>query len=75
MFGILEWVMIGAMCIVLFKLADAEDMSPWAWAAMTLVACLASTFIPLQFIRVGIAGGVMVALMTAKNLYDNRPGS
>ncbi len=71
----LEWIMIAAMCIILFKLADAEEMSPWGWGAMTFVTCLASTFIPLPFIRVGIAGGAMVALMTAKNLYDNRPGS
>ncbi len=60
MFG---WLMLGASCVIMFRVAEAEDRSGFFWAALTFLTCLlCSIFIPWPFIDIGI--GLFVSFMT-----------
>ncbi len=49
----LGWLMIAASVVIMFHVAEAEDRSPFLWAAITFVLCYgAAATIPLPFIDI-----------------------
>ena len=52
----IEIVLGIALCVVMGKIASADNQSPWVWGIVTFVLCAASLLIPLPFLRIGIAG-------------------
>ena len=61
---IFEIVAIIAACIGMGRLAESQGDSAMKWWLITLGACLVSLFIPLPFLRVLLAVGVVFGLMT-----------
>ncbi|MEM0914738.1 MAG: hypothetical protein AAGB29_12775 [Planctomycetota bacterium] len=66
----IEIVMIIAACVLMWRVAAADDHSPIIWMVVTLGICLAALLIPLPFIRIIIAVivafGVMIAVKAVK---------
>ena len=62
--------MLVASCVVMFKVAEAEDRSGLVWAGLTLLACLGcSALIPLPFVGVAVGLVASFAAMFALNLF------
>ncbi len=52
-----------AACVIMSKIASADDESPILWGVVTFGLCCLSVFIPLPFLRILIAWGASFALM------------
>ncbi len=59
---------VAAMC----KIASADDQSPIIWGAVTLLLIIGSFFIPMPFLRVGLAFVVAVVAMIGYKVAANR---
>ena len=67
----LEWVMIIALCVFMYRPAVHEDLSGWFWVLITFALCIGSLFIPLPFLRIIIAGvAAFGAMLVFKMLGD-----
>lgn len=67
-----ELIIVIAMCVVMAKLADAEDRSGILWGSLTLVLCLGSFGIPFPFVRVIAAGVAAFVLMIVSKIIAER---
>ena len=67
-----EMLMIIAAVVLMVKVADFEDQSKLGWGVITLLLCIASLFMPLPFIRVGIAVVLAFAAMTTYKIIAKR---
>ena len=62
-----------ATIVAMVKIASADDQSPLLWGLVTfLVVTACVVFIPLAFIRVGIAFVVSLAAMIVYKIVKNR---
>ena len=60
-----------AACVLMAKIASADDESPMIWGLATFALCFLSLFIPIPFIRILIAWGASFALMiVVKSIRD-----
>ena len=61
-------IVIAALCVTAFRVADVEDMSPWIWTGLMLGLCLlCAVVIPLPFINLIVAAVIwVIAFMVAK---------
>ena len=48
------FLMIGA-CVVMARIASADDQIPWLWGLVCAGLCFLGLLLPLPFLRVGIA--------------------
>lgn len=56
------WMIIAAI-VSLVKIAEIDDLNPWAWCLISVAAIFASMMLPLPLIRVFLAWvGVLVAM-------------
>ncbi|MBI1336473.1 MAG: hypothetical protein GC164_05875 [Phycisphaera sp.] len=62
---------IGA-CVVMAKVASADDQSGVLWFFVTFALCIGALFIPLPFIRMLIAGIVAFVAMVGYKVMTNR---
>ncbi|MFG0250847.1 MAG: hypothetical protein ACF8OB_18320 [Phycisphaeraceae bacterium JB051] len=62
-----------AVCIAAMKVADADGMSGGMWFGIAFLICFLSLFIPLPFIRMIIAGGLVICAMIGYKFYAERP--
>lgn len=44
-----------AACVIMSKIASADDESPMIWGSVTFGLCFLSLFIPIPFLRILIA--------------------
>jgi hypothetical protein len=63
-----ELVALIAACVIMYRIAEAEDRSPGLWTGLTFLLCLGSGFLPLPLTRIAIATAVSYGLMLACNL-------
>lgn len=68
----IELVMIAAACIAMYRIAENDEQSPWAWVAITFGICMLCLAIPLPLIRVGIAAVIAFGGMIAYKVVTNR---
>ena len=69
----LEFIVLGAMIVLMVKIADFEDESKLLWGLVTFGLCGASLFvIPLPFLRVVIAGVVTFVILTVYRIVAKR---
>jgi hypothetical protein len=61
------------VCAMLGWVADADGHSPFAWAGVTLVLCLASLLLPVPVLRLVLAGYAAFAAMYVYNLVRPLP--
>ena len=59
-----EIIAIIAASVVLGRIAESQGDSALKWGFITFAACLVSLLIPLPFLRVLLAVGVVFGLMT-----------
>jgi RsiW-degrading membrane proteinase PrsW (M82 family) len=51
----LLWIVIIAMCVVMYRIAETENQPGWRWALITFLICLAcGVLIPLAVLNVAI---------------------
>ena len=67
-------IIVGVLLVVaIVKIADADDQSAGLWGGITVLAVLAAFFfIPLPFLRVGIAGIVVFLSMIGYKVAASR---
>ena len=58
-----ELVLALGVCVLMAKIASADDQSAIIWFCVTFAFCVAATLIPLPFLRFMIAGLVSFAAM------------
>ena len=64
---------VAVMAVVaVCKIASADDQSPVIWGALTLVLVFGSFFIPMPFLRVGLAFVVAIVAMIGYKVVANR---
>ena len=59
-------------CFVMAKIASMDGQSPAAWGLITALLCGASLFIPLPFLRIGIAAVASFVAMFVFKIIANR---
>ncbi|MAX24887.1 MAG: hypothetical protein CMJ19_10325 [Phycisphaeraceae bacterium] len=70
----LEILLGVAVCIASMKVADADGMSGGMWFGIAFLICFLSvTLIPLPFIRMLIAGVLVICAMVGYKFYAERP--
>jgi hypothetical protein len=58
----LMWIVIIAMCVVMYRIAEAENQPGFRWGLLTFFICLAcGVLIPLPILNVAI--GVVVSFL------------
>lgn len=58
----LGWLMVGASCVIMSRVADAEGRNGLMWGALTFAICLGSSIlIPWPLIDIGI--GLFLSFM------------
>ena len=69
----IESVMLFAAVVLMARIANAEDESPFAWGGLTFLLCLGSRmFVPLPFARIMGAAILSFVLMTVYKLIRDR---
>jgi hypothetical protein len=64
--AMLELALMFAVCAVVAKIASADDQSGILWFGVTFALCMTSLyFVPLPFVRLGIAGAAAFGAMIA----------
>lgn len=63
-----ELLLIIALCVGMWKVAEQEDLSGPTWGTLTFAICIGSMLIPLPFVRVIVAGVVVFGIMLAYNI-------
>ena len=71
----LEMAMIAAFAVLIGREASARNESPIIWGVITAALCFASTFLmpSFPFVRVFLAGGVMLAIWIGYLMVRDRP--
>lgn len=64
---IYELLLLLAACVSMGRLAEKDGHPAPVWGIITFVLCLLSLFIPLPFLRIGIACAVVFGLLTWVN--------
>ncbi len=59
-----EILLMLAASVAIGRLAEKDGHPSVVWGIITFVLCLLSLFIPLPFLRIGIACGVVFGLLT-----------
>ena len=69
----LELIMVGAAVLVMYRIAEAEDLSGLLWGVITFVICVGAMFLTNWFF-VRIIGAALLAFvsMFAYNVLSNR---
>jgi len=67
-----EIIVIVAACVAMYRIADSDGLSPWAWVGITLALCVASFVIPLPLVRVAVAAVLAFVGMIAYKVVANR---
>ena len=68
----LMWIVIIAMCVVTYRIAETENQPGWRWALITFLICLAcGVLIPLAVLNVAI-GAILsfLAYFAYKVIYN-----
>ncbi|GEM_PF-1363612 len=60
----LEILLAFLLVAVMAKVADSDNMSAIIWGCVTFLVCLGCLFIPIPFLRLGIAIIIVFAAMT-----------
>lgn len=60
---VLEIALIIGTCVIMSRIAEADDESGIIWGSVTFLLCLAGMLVPLPFLRVFVAGVVAFVLM------------
>ena len=69
----LELIVVVAMIVLMARIANADDQSPWLWGGLTFALCAAAiVFIPLPFVRLAIVGVVVFMGMIAYKVVKDR---
>ncbi len=69
-----EWVMIGALIVAAYKIADMDERSGLIWAVVAFGIAFGSLFlIPLPFIRILVAGVAVIVVMVIAKMIEARP--
>ncbi len=66
-----ELIMIVALIVFMYRLAEHENMAGWLWGLITFAVCGGAMFIPLPYVRVVIAGAVAFGAMFAFKLLGD----
>lgn len=67
-----ELVMCLFAVVAIVKIAGHEDLSPWAWGAITFGICLLCLLVPLPFFRVLIALVLSLVAMMVWNAIQSK---
>lgn len=67
-----EYILLIGICVVMAKIASADDQSGMTWFFVTFFLCMGSLLIPLPFIRLLIAGVLSFAAMIGYKMYAAR---
>lgn len=62
-----EFLLILAASVAMGRLAEKDGHPAPLWSIITFVLCLLCLFIPLPFLRVGIACAIVFGLLTYTN--------
>ena len=66
-------IIVGIMAVVaMAKVASADNQSPIIWGSVTLVLVIACLFIPMPFLRVGLAFVLAFVAMIGFKVATNR---
>lgn len=69
----LELLLGLAVCMATYKVADADGMSGPLWLGVSLLVCFASlALIPLPFIRMLIAGVLIIGIMVGAKFVASK---
>jgi hypothetical protein len=68
----LELLVAIALIVAMAKIASADDQSPIVWGALTGAIIVGCFFIPLPFLRLGIAFVVAFVAMIGYKVVRNR---
>ena len=68
MFGLFGLVMIAAAVIGMYRIAEMQKEPPVLWAGITLVLCLASGYLGVPLVEIGLAFVASLGLLTVKNM-------
>ena len=60
-----------AVCVIMAKVASADDLSGANWFCVTFALCFGALFIPLPYLRFLIAGVAAFALMIGYKMKTN----
>lgn len=59
-----ELLMLIAVLVIMYKVADAEDFSPGLWMAITFVVCVGTAYVlPWPLTRIAVGGVASYAVM------------
>ena len=61
-----------AVCVMMGKLAEAEDRSQLLWFFITLLICIGSLAIPVPFLRMLVGGAVAFGLLMGAKILGDR---
>ena len=66
-------IIVGIMAVVaMAKVASADNQSPIIWGSVTFVLVIACLFIPMPFLRVGLAFVLAFVAMIGYKVATNR---
>jgi hypothetical protein len=69
---VLEIIILVAACVAMYRIAEADEQSGAMWAITTLALCIGCLFIPLPFLRLGIAFVLAFVLMIVVKVVKSR---
>ena len=69
--AILELAVLIGACVVMYRVAQAEDLSGAFWVLITFSLCIGSLFLPLPFLRIIIAGAAAFGAMLVFKLLGD----
>jgi hypothetical protein len=61
----LELILIFVACAAVGRIAEMDRRSSFGWGLITFLICMASLYIPLPYLRVGIGVLITFVLMIA----------
>ena len=60
----LELLMLTAVLVIMHKVAEVEDFSPWLWVGITFAFCVGAAYVlPWALLRIALGGLAAYVLM------------
>ena len=59
----IELLMLIGVMVIMYRIANAENLSPGLWTLLTFLVCMACGYLPLPYVRIVIGGAATYGIM------------
>lgn len=67
------WIVLIACVVLMYRVAEMENLSGLIWGAVTFVLCFLCSMIPIPFINILIGLAISFVAMTVYNMKYGKP--